>query len=165
LTLEAPRAEIDNSAIAPAEPQDESEIRVIDQATTPVLEAIAENNFRERVLPAPQPPIATIVASTGNISTLTGGAQAPSAGASNRQLEEIMVTGSRIRADYRDDQQAWLQQIARLTDRLEDPGVARDVSPEELDELRSQLEAEREEFRLAFPDVDLSEALENLREQ
>jgi hypothetical protein len=79
------------------------------------------------------------------------------------QLEEIMVTGSRIRSDtevdssYRQTREEWLIKIIAL--REEALGQA-----ELLEELNRQLVEEVELFLETYPDVDLDAELQSLEE-
>lgn len=153
---------IPTEAVPPAPAPGQPEVfRAADAVAAPQAEAPAVNNFTERTLPAPQAPIATIEAQAPQAAPDTGATgtrQAQAARTNTAQLEEIQVTGSRIRADYRDDQQRWLEEIVRLATELEQ-------ATGRTDELRSALEFERDEFRLAFPGVDLDQAEQNLRRQ
>jgi hypothetical protein len=126
-------------------------------------ESFATPVFREQVLPPPLPTITAQDVSPENGATLTDVLSAAAAARVEQQQEEIMVTGSRIRrSTYRDDAQAWVAEIARLTEQLDGIGTA---EAERRPELESQLEFERDEFRQTFPEVDLDEALEDLAEQ
>ena len=76
-------------------------------------------------------------------------------------LEEIMVTGSRIRSDtefdvsYRQTREEWLQEILALGEE-----VINEV--ERLEEINTQLEEEAALFSEAYPDFDLEAELQNL---
>jgi hypothetical protein len=79
-----------------------------------------------------------------------------------QELEEIMVTGSRIRTEaditYREDQQEWLERILALGEDII-------FQTDALEENNSRLEEEMELFSETYPDIDLEAELQKLMEE
>ena len=80
------------------------------------------------------------------------------ADAASTQLEEISITGSRVRSaseldvDYRQSREEWFQQILALEEQALE-------QVEQLEDLNARLEEEMMLFSEAFPDVDLDAEL------
>jgi hypothetical protein len=80
--------------------------------------------------------------------------------AREEQLEEVMVTGARIRAEprYRESRDSWVDAITALVEELQT--VSGDPEP-----LIATLEEERDLFEQTYPDVDLDAAVAAQLEQ
>ncbi len=89
--------------------------------------------------------------------------------ANERQLEEIQVTGSRIRRDdfrdvsYRDSQEAWLNELHDIVDDLARVDETAPAGRGRYLQLNERLEEESELFSEEYPDVDLEAELASPR--
>lgn len=145
-----------------AEPQ--PAITAGDNDTAGAAAPADEARFRERTLAPTQPvaPPRNVGSNNALDQVIEAARQARTAQAARvdaGQQEEITVTGSRIvRLSYRDNQEDWVEEIARLAEQLDD---ARNRV--ERERLQNLLELERMEFETEWPDVDLDAKLEELR--